>query len=213
MGIFYTGYYPLDSGLALVSLGEGKDLLETDGVSGYGLKIRNLSHVDQYILPLQDLTGLWIRPWYDKEQSMFITMSIQKVVLVWITVFSLLIGALGIMNIFLLRSWQQSRSVGVLRTLGATPKQIGALLRTQGVYCGIMGGTIGIILARLVVFILGRIDIRLPQVFYLERLPISWAQGDLWWVVLLALITGLGAVVWPALRMTRIDVGEVLRND
>jgi len=213
MGIFYTGYYPLDSGLALVSLGEGKDLLETDGVSGYGLKIRNLSHVDQYILPLQDLTGLWIRPWYDKEQSMFITMSIQKVVLVWITVFSLLIGALGIMNIFLLRSWQQSRSVGVLRTLGATPKQIGALLLTQGVYCGIMGGTIGIILARLVVFILGRIDIRLPQVFYLERLPISWAQGDLWWVVLLALITGLGAVVWPALRMTRIDVGEVLRND
>lgn len=211
-GVFYTGYYPLDSNLVLLPLEESKDLLETSGISGYSVKIDNFPHIDQYILPLQDLTGLWIRPWYDKEQSMFITMSVQRIVLIWIMIFSLLISALGIMNIFLLRSWGQRRNVGVFRTLGATPGQIGALLLTQGVYSGIMGGVVGIVVARLIVFILSKTNIRLPQVFYLERLPISWAKGDLWWVVLLAFATGLCAVIWPARRMTKLEVGKVLRD-
>lgn len=211
-GLFYTGYYPLDSGLVLLPLQKGQDLLGVSGVSGFGIKVEGFPTVDQYILPLQNLTDLWVRPWYEKEQSMFITISVLRVVLIWIMLFSMLVSALGVMNIFLLRSWEQRRNVGVFRTLGATPSQIGALLVAQGIYCGGLGGVVGVLLARLTVSGLGKVQIHLPQVFYLEKLPINWAQGDLWWVLLLALGTGLGAVLWPAWRMTKVEPGEVLRS-
>lgn len=210
-GLFYTGYYPLDGGLVLLPLELSQEILAVDGVSGYGLKVADFPHVDQYILPLQELTDLWVRPWYMKEQSLFITMSVQRVVLIWILVFAMLVSALGIMNIFLLRSWEQRRNVGIFRTLGATPRQIGALFLTQGLYCGAMGGALGLVLARFTVFVLGFVEIHLPQVFYLERLPISWASGDLWWVLLLALGTGFGAVILPAWRLSKLEPGEVVR--
>ena len=139
-------------------------------------------------------------------------MSVQRTVLIWIMVFSLLVSALGIMNVFLLRAWEQQRNVGVLRTLGATPLEIGALFVTQGLYCGVLGGVLGAAAARLVVAVLSTLTIRLPQVFYMERLPISWAGKDVWWVVATAAAAGLGAVLWPAWRMTTIEPSEVMRN-
>lgn len=211
VGLFYTGYYPLDQGLVMLPLAVSQEILGIDEISGYGVKVERLAEVEKYILPLQELTDLWVRPWYEKEQGLFISMSIQRIVLVWILVFTMLVSALGIMNIFLLRSWEQRRNVGVFRTLGATPKQIGALFLTQGLYCGIIGGLFGLILARLIVFALTFVQISLPQVFYLERLPISWASGDLWWVMALSMGTGLIAVLLPAWRLSKLEPGEVVR--
>ena len=211
-GLFYTGYYPLDAGLVLLPLEMLQDLTETTGLTGYGVKVSNFSDVDSYILPLQSKTNLWVRPWYEREQSLFIGMSVQRTVLIWIMVFSLLVSALGIMNVFLLRAWEQQRNVGVLRTLGATPLEIGALFVTQGLYCGVLGGVLGAAAARLVVAVLRTLTIRLPQVFYMELLPISWAGKDVWWVVATAAAAGLGAVLWPAWRMTTIEPSEVMRN-
>lgn len=211
VGIFYTGYYPLDGSLVLLPLEVGQEILGISKISGYGVKVEGFPAVDQYILPLQELTDLWVRPWYMQEQGLFITMSIQKIVLVWILIFTMVVSALGIMNIFLLRSWEQRRNVGIFRTLGATPKQIAGLFLAQGLYCGILGGVLGLILARISVLALGLVQIDLPQVFYLEYLPISWASADLWWVLGLALGTGLLAVVLPAWRVSKIEPGEVVQ--
>lgn len=211
VGLFYTGYYPLDGGLVLLPLSVSQEILGITEISGYGVKVSDFPNIDQYILPLQELTDLWVRPWYAKEQGLFITMSVQKIILVWILIFTMLISSLGIMNIFLLRSWEQRRNVGVFRTLGATPRQIGGLFLTQGLYCGALGGIVGLVLARFTVFALSFVQISLPQVFYLERLPISWARGDLWWVLILALGTGQLAVILPAWRLSKLEPGEVVK--
>jgi|GEM_PF-1869941 len=211
-GVFYTGYYGLDAGLALVGLGVGQDLLETSGVSGYGVRVEDFTRVDSYIQPLQDAAGLWVRPWYAREQGLFISMEVQRTVLVWILVFTLLVSALGVMNVYLLRAWAQQRSVGILRALGASPSQIAGLFIVQGLLSGLLGGAMGIAAARAAVWGLSHLTVHLPQVFYLERLPISWAGQDSWWVLAAAVATGVTAVVVPALRMTKVDPVEVVRR-
>lgn len=211
-GIFYTGYYPLDGGLVLLPLDTAQRLLGVPGLSGYGLKVEGFPEVDSYIHLLQDRTGLWVRPWYEKEQGLFITMQVQRVVLIWIMLFAMVVSSLGVMNIFILRSWEQRRNVGVFRSLGATPRQIAGLFLAQGLFCGLLGGAFGLLAARLIVLWLGRVAIYLPQVFYFERLPIRWAGNDLWWVLLLACASGLIAVLWPAWRLSRVEPGEVLRS-
>jgi ABC-type lipoprotein release transport system permease subunit len=186
--------------------------MDTTGVSGYGVRVEDFAQADLYIEPLQDAAGMWVRPWYTKEQGLFISMEVQRTVLIWVLVFTLLVSALGIMNVYFLRAWAQQRSVGILRALGASPRQIASLFLIQGLTSGLVGGALGILAARGAVWGLSRLTIRLPQVFYLERLPIGWAQGDSWWVLSAAVLTGLLAVILPALRMTKVDPVEVVRR-
>ncbi|HHT74318.1 MAG TPA: ABC transporter permease [Firmicutes bacterium] len=211
-GVFYTGYYGADAGLVIVGLAVGQYLMDTTGVSGYGVRVEDFAQADLYIEPLQDAAGMWVRPWYTKEQGLFISMEVQRTVLIWVLVFTLLVSALGIMNVYFLRAWAQQRSVGILRALGASPRQIASLFLIQGLTSGLVGGALGILAARGAVWGLSRLTIRLPQVFYLERLPIGWAQGDSWWVLSAAVLTGLLAVILPALRMTKVDPVEVVRR-
>lgn len=211
-GLFYTGYYGIDGSLVMVGLEVGQELLGTTGVTGYGVRIDDYTRADVFIGPLQDATGLWVRPWYEREQGLFISMAVQRTVLVWILVFTLLVSALGIMNVYLFRAWAQQRSVGVLRALGASPRQIGALFLIQGLASGFLGGCVGVLSARLAVWGLSHVTIRLPQIFYLEKLPIAWAHRDVWWVMAAAVLTGAAAVLLPARRMTQVDPVEVVRR-
>ncbi len=66
--------------------------------------------------------------------------------------------------------------------------------------------------ARAVVWGLGQLTIRLPQIFYMERLPITWAHQESWWVLGVAVLAGVVAGVLPALRMTKVDPVEVVRR-
>lgn len=211
-GLFYTGYHAADAGLVMIGLAVGQYMLGSDGITGYGVRVEDFANVDGYISPLQEATGLWVRPWYVREQGLFITMALQRTVLVWVLIFTLLVGSLGIMNAYLLRAWAQQRSVGVLRTLGASPRQIGAVFLIQGLASGLVGGIAGLIGARVVVYGLSHSTIRLPQIFYMDTLPITWAQGEVWWVLTAATLTGLVAVILPAWRMTKVDPVEVVRH-
>jgi len=114
--------------------------------------------------------------------------------------------------VYLLRAWAQQRSVGILRALGASPSQIAGLFIVQGLLSGLLGGAMGIAAARAAVWGLSHLTVHLPQVFYLERLPISWAGQDSWWVLAAAVATGVTVVVVPALRMTKVDPVEVVRR-
>lgn len=211
-GLFYTGYYSADAGLALTGLSVGQYLLGITGVTGYGVRVQDFAEVDCYIGPLQDAVGLWVRPWYTKEQGLFVSMEVQRTVLVWILFFTLLVSALGIMNVYFLRAWAQQRSVGILRALGASPGQVARLFLIQGLMSGLLGGALGMLAARGAVWWLSGLTISLPQIFYLERLPITWARDDAWWVLGAAVLTGIGSVVLPAWRMTKVDPVEVVRS-
>jgi lipoprotein-releasing system permease protein len=211
-GLFYTGYYGADAGLVLLELSAGQALQGVEGITGYGVRVEDFAKADAYIGPLQQATGLWVRPWYAKEQGLFISMAVQRTVLVWVLVFTLLVSSLGIMNVYFLRAWAQQRSVGVLRALGASPSEIAALFLIQGLGSGLTGGVLGMLGARAVVWGLGQLTIRLPQIFYMERLPITWAHQESWWVLGVAVLAGLVAVVLPALRMTKVDPVEVVRR-
>lgn len=211
-GLFYTGYYGVDGALVMVGLEVGQELLGAAGVTGYGVRVDDFTNVDDFIGPLQEATGLWVRPWYEREQGLFISMAVQRTVLVWILAFTLLVSALGIMNVYLFRAWSQQRSVGVLRALGASPRQIAALFLIQGLASGFVGGVVGVLSARIAVWGLSQMHISLPQIFYLEKLPITWAAKDVWWVLAAAVLTGAAAVVLPAHRMTQVDPVEVVRR-
>ncbi len=210
--LFFSGFYENDVSLVFTSLEIAQTLWNVQGLTGYGVNVVDLVGVDDYILPLQQATDLWVRPWYQHQPSLFIGLQVQRQVIVFILFFVFLVAALGIANVFTLRLLAQQKSVGILRALGATPRNIWQLFVGQALICGVLGSMIGVGFAYLIVLYLGRYPMELPQVFYMQTLPISWASQDVWWVFGVALATSLIAILYPAYQFSRIQPTEVIRN-
>jgi len=75
------------------------------------------------------------------------------IVLGAITVISLLVGGIGIMNIMLASVVERKKEIGIRRAIGATQKHIRIQFVTESIIMAVIGGILGIVLA--LVFIAG----------------------------------------------------------
>ncbi|HJD83337.1 FtsX-like permease family protein [Kitasatospora aureofaciens] len=129
------------------------------------------------------------------------------------TTFSVLlsvVAALGVFNTLLLTIRERRRDLGMLKSIGMTPRQVVAMTVTsvtwQGVVSGIVGIPLGILAHRLIVENVRIIDF--PE-----------STIDVWGAPLLAglalagvAIAVLGALV-PARSAARLPIAEVLHNE
>jgi putative ABC transport system permease protein len=126
-----------------------------------------------------------------------------------ITVISLIVGGVVVMNIMLVSVTERIREIGVRKALGARRRDIRRQFMVESVVLSAVGGVLGILGAALfslvLAFVLGRImsaDFNAPI-----RL----------WSVLLALsvstAVGLLAGIYPAARAAALDPVEALRNE
>ena len=109
---------------------------------------------------------------------------------------SLAVAGVGIMNVMLVSVSERTREVGLLKALGAEPRQILLAFLAEAVLISAAGGLLGLAVGWLAVRVL---------VFLYPALPAS----PPWWAVTAALVLSLavGTVfgVLPARRATRLD--------
>jgi putative ABC transport system permease protein len=112
--------------------------------------------------------------------------------------------------------YERTREIGILKAVGAAPRQIRALFMLEAMLIGLLGGVMGTIggwllglgLNRLILLILAWQDIDFPPTKFFV---VSW------WLVILALtfavLVGLLAGLYPAARAARLDPLEALRHE
>ena len=113
-----------------------------------------------------------------------------------IAAISLAVAGVLIMNVMLIAVAQRVKEIGLLKALGAPPKQIRALFFAEAALLSSIGSVAGLFLGYVGSGIIGEIY---------PSLPVS----PPWWAVLAAsgtaLSTGILFSVWPARRAARLD--------
>lgn len=118
-----------------------------------------------------------------------------------------LVAVIGVAGVMTLGVIEQTREIGVLRTLGASSRAVTLLLLRQGLAIAAIGGVLGVVASLPVAWMLGRavssnlIMTTLPAAF-------SWPGVGAWLVVAL-IIGGLGAVR-PARVAARLTIRDTL---
>jgi len=117
---------------------------------------------------------------------------------------SLLVGGIGILTIMTIAVGERTAEVGLLRALGAGRHQVMGLFLVEAVILAGAGGFGGLALGGLGAWLLGAA---------IPGLPIQPAWGYAGVALLVALLIGLVAGVWPALRAASMDPVTALRGE
>lgn len=124
----------------------------------------------------------------------------------------LIIGVafIGVLSALLSLQLERVREVGVLRALGLTPRQVWGMVTAQtgimGAMAGLLALPVGVMLSFALIFVINRRSF--GWTMPLEVMPAIVGQG-----LLLGVIAGLLAGLYPAWAMARAAPAEALRDE
>ncbi len=124
------------------------------------------------------------------------------IVIIAVPTIALLVGAIVIMNIMLVSVTERTKEIGIRKSLGARQADILKQFLMESATLSALGGTIGLIIAELLGFII-------TAMVFPTRIPI--------WSAIFAIVisggVGILAGLFPAWKAARLDPIEALRAD
>ena len=192
------------------------DLLETQGYDALTVRTTSLSAATRLLDDLEE-QGFEVR-----SMKMTLDMAnrgilIMQAMLGSVGLVALLVASLGIANTMIMAVYERTKEIGILKAVGAAPRQIRGLFIIEAALIGLIGGVTGTVggwllglgLNRLIVAIMAWQEITIPQNIHFFAVS--------WWLVALALVfatvVGLLAGLYPAARAARLDPLEALRYE
>ncbi len=118
-----------------------------------------------------------------------------------------LIAVLGIVNTLALSVFERTRELGLLRVVGTTRRQVRRMVRGESVIVALLGGLVGTVLGLVWgwVFTISLESQGITQV----RVPV----GQLAIFVVLSMVAGIVAALYPAWRASRLDVLDAIATE
>jgi putative ABC transport system permease protein len=138
-----------------------------------------------------------------------------KILLAFIGTLTLGIGGVGLMNIMLVSVTQRTREIGVEKALGARRRHIFLQFLAEALTITFIGGILGIILAYVVAFSVGRLTLYSAMAKHAEAGDIRLLINPVSLIVSVFIlgIVGLISGMVPAVRASRLDPIEALRYE
>lgn len=120
---------------------------------------------------------------------------------IFITVLSLVVGGIGIMNIMFVSVKERTREIGVRKAIGANRKAIMSQFLLEAVFICMLGGLTGILLAFGISMLISK--------FLPSTMPVALAVGSL----LLSMTIGIISGLVPSYQAASMDPIEALRYE
>ena len=226
VGIFEVGMFEYDSSLALVHLQDAQTLYRMeDRVSGVRLKIDDLfaaPRVARELMQYVDADTL-VSDWTKSHANFFRAVQIEKNVMFIILLLIVAVAAFNIVSTLVMAVQDKQADIAILRTLGATPKQIMAIFMVQGTVIGCIGTLIGGVLGVTVALnISGWVawlekasgaHIFSSDVYFISSLPSDLRGLDVLLICGAALSMSFLATLYPSWRASRTQPAEALRYE
>jgi putative ABC transport system permease protein len=138
-----------------------------------------------------------------------------KILLGVIGTLTLGIGGVGLMNIMLVSVTQRTREIGVEKALGARRRHIFLQFLAEALTITFIGGLLGIVLAYVVAFSVGRLTLYSGMAKHAEAGDIRLAINPITLIVAVLILGAVGLIsgMVPAIRASRLDPIEALRYE
>jgi lipoprotein-releasing system permease protein len=226
-GIFHVGAGEIDGGLALANITDLARLQrwKPDQVQGLRLKFDDLFQAPRAAWEIaQRLEGdFYARDWTRTHGNLYQAIRMEKTMIGLLLLLIVAVAAFNIISTLVMVVNDKKGDIAILRTLGATPRQIMAIFMVQGTVIGVVGTLIGALLgilaalnvSALIAGIERMLGIKFlnADVYFIDYLPSQLQAADVIMVCSAALFLSFFATLYPAWRASRTQPAEALRYE
>lgn len=176
------------------------------------VKLYNPQRAPQDAKAFQNLLSHLSRPWQESEKSnlqLFYTLRISAGIAVSCII---LLAGFGIFNVLTMSVLEKTREIAILRSMGYTRADIGAIFLWQGLCIAALGIVFGWIAGALLTAGVSYIPIKVRGIFKADHFIVEWALSHYILAAILALISVIIAAYIPARRAASVDPVHILRG-
>ena len=226
VGIFSSGMYEFDRGLALTHLADAARLFRLgNDVTGLRLALSDPLRAPEVAVRVARALGgdFYVSDWTQNHANFFRSIENTKSMMFIILLMLVAVAAFNIVATLVMIVKEKQTDIAILRTLGAAPRNVLATFAVQGVLIGLAGTLLGAALGTLVADNLERLVGGLERltgvqfidasVYYLSDLPAYVETLDVLRVCGVAFLLCALATVYPAWRAARTAPAEALRHE
>ena len=217
VGIFKSGLYEYDNTLALLSLPDAARFLglPAGSVSGLEIQVTHIMKASEIARSLSDRLGYpyWPRSWLQMNKNLFSALFLEKTVMFVILVLIVLVASFNIVSTLTMIVMDKGKEIAILKTMGATQRQIRRIFMIDGLLIGVVGTVLGLPIGYLICFMLEHFY-RLPNdVYFVSHIPVIIRASDILAVSFSAIGISFLATLYPATQASSLDPIQALRYE
>lgn len=214
-GVYQSGYEEYDKTIIIVPLRTIQILTYGgDSVTDLEVFLDDIYSADRTALEIRSQTALFTRTWKDLNKNLLASLSLQKNGM--IVVFSLIVIIAGflIWVILSMSVKEKIKDIGIMRSMGFTGKNIMRIFIIEGLFLGILGIVIGLIVSGIILWYLKNYNINeITSIYSLSKIPVETKFKELLLIVGTNLIIIFLSSIFPAYRGAKLEIVEALDHD
>ncbi|WP_395608585.1 lipoprotein-releasing ABC transporter permease subunit [Pseudomonas sp. B22129] len=224
VGIFKVGA-ELDGSMALIHMADAAEIQhwQPNQVQSVRLAVKDLYAAPKVSADIAASLGAAYKPddWTHTQGSLFSAMKMEKTMIGLLLLMIVAVAAFNIIATLIMVVNDKGADIAILRTIGATPRQIMAIFMVQGTVIGIVGtligGVLGVIAALNVSELVGWLErvtgqhIFSSDVYFVSNLPSELQGGDVLLICSAGFVLSFLATLYPAYRAAKIEPAHALR--
>ncbi|KQQ64244.1 multidrug ABC transporter substrate-binding protein [Pseudomonas sp. Leaf129] len=226
VGVFKVGA-ELDGSMGLINAADAAEMQrwQPGQVQSVRLKLKDLYTAPEVSAAIvKGLgTGYKADDWTHTQGSLFSAMKMEKTMIGLLLLMIVAVAAFNIIATLIMVVNDKGADIAILRTIGATPRQIMGIFMVQGTVIGVagtvIGGVLGVIAAINVSTIVGWLErvtgqhIFTSDVYFISNLPSELQAGDVMLICGAGLVLSFLATLYPAYRASQIEPAHALRYE
>ncbi len=215
--IFYSGMYEYDSSHVYMRMGDAQEFLDLGSkITGIEVKVEQPERVEEVTPAVAAAVpgDLKVRDWKELNKNLFSALKLEKIATFIILSIAIAVASFCIICTLLLMVTEKSKEIAIMKALGASDRAILRIFMSEGVIIGSIGTVFGVVTGLITVLGLLWFGVRLdPDVYYVDRLPISVDPVDYTLVAVAAMVITTIATIYPAVAASRLRPVDGIRYE
>lgn len=217
VGVFKSGLYEYDNTLALVDIVQAAKFLgmPEGTVTGLEIRVHDIFMATKMAHRISHSLGFpyWARSWLEMNKNLFSALMLEKLVMYVILVLIVLVASFNIVSTLSMIVIDKAKEIAILKTMGATHRQIMLVFILDGLLIGLTGTAIGIPLGYFITYLLEHYYTLPNDVYFVSHIPVIIRAEDVFTVAFSAVGISFLATIYPSRQAARLEPVDALRYE
>lgn len=213
VGVFHTGVVGVDQSEAMTLLKKAQVLLGRPNViNQIRMKLADVDLARAEASSIEARYGYRTESWDEANESILEVLFIRNVIIYTVVGAILIVAAFGIFNIISTVTFEKSRDIAILKSLGFRAREVRSIFVFEGLLVGLAGTVLGWGFGYGLSRILGSIKFEVQSFTELTRLPLYEWPGFYAIAAAFAIGSAVLAAWIPANRAARLNPVDIIRG-